>query len=77
MTYWRRIRLIRNIRNTLTLGLAASIAPEQEFNTHKQATVGFYASGGPKLGKTARVYCLDPLFARPPPLTEPKGARSP
>ena len=44
------VRLIRNIRNTLTLGLAASIAPEQGFNIHKQAAVGFYASVRPEAG---------------------------
>ena len=42
--------LIRNTKNTLTLGRAASIAPEQEFNTHKQAAVGFYASVRPEAG---------------------------
>ena len=46
----RPVRLIQNTKNTLTLSLAASIAPEQEFNTHKQAAVGFYASVRPEPG---------------------------
>ena len=44
------VRLVRNSRNTPTLSLAASIAPEQKFNTHKQAAVGFYASVRPEAG---------------------------
>ena len=35
-----RVRLIRNTKNTLTLGLVAFLAPEQELNTIKQAAVG-------------------------------------
>ena len=46
----RLVRLIGDTRNTLTLGLVASLAPEQEFNTHKQAAVGFYASVRPEAG---------------------------
>ena len=46
----RKVRLIRNTKNTPTLSLAASVAPEQEFNTHKQAAVGFYASVRPEAG---------------------------
>ena len=39
-----------NTRDTLTLSLAVSIAPEQESNIHKQAAVGFYASVRPEAG---------------------------
>ena len=35
------VRLIRNSKNTLTLGLVAFVAPEQELNTIK-AGVGYY-----------------------------------
>ena len=69
----RNVEGVRNIRRlrTLTLGLS------QELNIHKQAAVGVLSlRRAPKLGKTARVLRLDPLFVRPPPPSEPKGARS-
>ena len=64
------VRLIRNIRNTLTLGLVPSIAPEQEFNTHKQAAVGVLSlRRAPKLGKL--LVCFASICSscdlRPPP----------
>ena len=44
------VRLIRNTKNTLTLGLVAFIAPEQELNTNRKAGVEFYASVWPEPG---------------------------
>ena len=43
-------RFIRNTKNTLTLGLVAFIAPEQESNTIKPVGVGYYASVRPEPG---------------------------
>ena len=67
----REFRLIRNPEKHYALSL------EQEHKIIKQAAVGVLSlRRAPKLGKTARVLRLDPLFVRPPPPAEPKGARS-
>ena len=64
-------------RKTLTLDLVALGAPEQELNTIRQAAVGVLSlRRAPKLGKTARVLRLDPLFMRSPPPAKLKGAWS-
>jgi hypothetical protein len=64
------VRLIRNTKNTLTLGLVAFIAPEQELNTIKQAAVGVLSlQRAPKLGKL--LVCFASICSscdlRPPP----------
>ena len=64
------VRLIRNTKNTLTLGLVALIAPEQELNTIKQAAVGVLSlRRAPKLGKL--LVCFTSIRSscdlRPPP----------
>ena len=74
------VRLIRNTKNTLTLGLAALIAPEQELNTIKQAAVGVLSlRRAPKLGKL--LMCIASIRSscdlRPPPNRKGLGPRVP
>ena len=64
------VQLIRNTKNTLTLGLVAFIAPEQELNIIQQAAVGVLSlRRAPKLGKL--LVCIASIFSlcdlHPPP----------
>ena len=74
------VRLIRNTKNTLMLGLVALIAPEQELNTIQQAVVGVLSlRRAPKLGKL--LVCIASIRSlcdlRPPPNRKGLGPPAP
>ena len=74
------VRLIRNTKNTLTLGPVAFIAPERELNTIKQAAVGVLSlRRAPNLGKL--LVCFASICSscdlRPPPNRKGPGPPAP